>query len=253
MIFYLPVIGQTQNIGTEIGGSFLSSTLVQNNVPSLFSSPVLGSQVLMLDAESKVIPSSYFKADSDGSDSGELVIVPPSIGLSTKLLNRDHFAVYFEGMPCGPNCEVLRKHGDEIEFVRSSLHLSNKVETTPYYRALGRCDDTMNLGGIKVGSVEIERVCNLVEYVQETAAIAVSGPNGGPSRLVVYVVLEKGVNPTEPGLDKDSVKVAMQKSIKMRLNPLFAISDVVITNSLPRTASNKVMRRLLRDDYIAAA
>jgi acyl-coenzyme A synthetase/AMP-(fatty) acid ligase len=41
----------------------------------------------------------------------------------------------------------------------------------------------MNIGGIKVGSVEIERVCNLVEEIQETAAIAVSGPNGGPSRL----------------------------------------------------------------------
>jgi acetyl-CoA synthetase len=109
----------------------------------------------------------------------------------------------------------------------------------------------MNLGGIKVGSVEIERVCNLVDNIQETAAIAVSGPHGGPSKLVVYVVLEEDVNPEQPGLDKDSLKVSMQKSIKVHLNPLFGISDVVITDSLPRTASNKVMRRLLRDDYVA--
>jgi acetyl-CoA synthetase len=217
----------------------------------MFSSPVLGSQILLLDGDSKVIPTSYFKTGKDESNNGELVIVPPSIGLSTKLLNRDHFKVYFEGMPCGPNGEVLRKHGDEIEFVRSSAHLSENSELTPYFRALGRCDDTMNLGGIKVGSVEIERVCNLVANIQETAAIAVSGPHGGPSKLVVYVVLDEDVNPEQPGLDKDSLKVSMQKAIKVHLNPLFGISDVVVTDSLPRTASNKVMRRLLRDDYVA--
>jgi acetyl-CoA synthetase len=93
----------------------------------------------------------------------------------------------------------------------------------------------------------------LIDEIQETAAIAVSGPGGGPSKLVVYVVLEKDVIADKSAIDKDSLKSAMQKSIKNRLNPLFGISDVVITESLPRTASNKVMRRLLRDAYVAAA
>jgi acetyl-CoA synthetase len=30
---------------------------------------------------------------------------------------------------------------------------------------------------------------------------------------------------------------------------LFKIHDVVLVKSLPRTASNKVMRRVLRDEY----
>ncbi|KAG7365141.1 acyl-CoA synthetase/AMP-acid ligase [Nitzschia inconspicua] len=239
--------------GTEIGGSFLSSTLVQPNVPSMFSTPVLGSKILMMNAESEVILESAFETRSDGSGSGELVIVPPSIGLSTTLLNRDHYNVYFEGMPCGPAGEVLRKHGDEVEFVRSSSHTSEKNVSTPYFRALGRCDDTMNIGGIKVGSVEIERVCNLVDSIQETAAIAVSGPHGGPSKLVVYVVLENGTEEGSEGCDKDSLRNAMQNSIKAHLNPLFGISDVAIVQSLPRTASNKVMRRLLRDAYVSSA
>ncbi|KAL3903694.1 MAG: hypothetical protein SGILL_010351 [Bacillariaceae sp.] len=238
--------------GTEIGGSFLSSTVVQPNVPSMFSTPVLGSQIMLLDAESNIlVEDSNFKAANDGSGSGELVMVPPSIGLSTTLLNRDHYKVYFEGMPSGPNGEILRKHGDEIEFVRDSSHLPSSDSTTPYFRALGRCDDTMNIGGIKVGSVEIERACNLVDTVQETAAIGVSGPQGGPCKLVVYVVLEKGVHASS--IDKAILRTTMQKSIKTHLNPLFGISDVVLVESLPRTASNKVMRRLLRDDYIKAA
>jgi acetyl-CoA synthetase len=171
--------------GTEIGGSFLSSTMVQPNVPSMFSSPVLGSQILAIDTEGTVMEDSAYRGGADGAISGELVILPPSIGLSTKLLNRVHLDVYYKGMPTGPNGEVLRRHGDEVEFVRSSLHLAedDREDCCPYFRALGRCDDTMNIGGIKVGSVEIERVCNLVEEVQETAAIAVSGLHGGPSKL----------------------------------------------------------------------
>ena len=106
----------------------------------------------------------------------------------------------------------------------------------------------LSLTGIKVGSVEIENACNLVEHVSETAAIAITGKKGGPSKLVIYVVLENGVEAKE-----EILKTAMQKSIKTKLNPLFGISDVVIIGSLPRTASNKVMRRVLRDEYVEAS
>ncbi len=51
----------------------------------------------------------------------------------------------------------------------------------------GGADDTMNLGGIKVSSAEIEHVLQKVPGVFETAAIAVS-PDGGPSQLVIYAV-----------------------------------------------------------------
>lgn len=234
--------------GTEIGGSFLSSTLMQPNVPSMFSSPVLGSQLYLLDHEGAVVDKSDFAVASSGTTSGELVLVPPTIGLSTVLLNRNHYDTYYRDMPSGPNGEVLRRHGDEIEMVRSSKHLDDGEEaSSPYFRALGRCDDTMNIGGIKVGSVEIERVCNLVEEVQETAAIAVSGPHGGPCKLVIYVVLADHISLDG---DKALLRADMQKQIKLHLNPLFGISDVVVAASLPRTASNKVMRRLLRDEYV---
>jgi acetyl-CoA synthetase len=228
--------------GTEIGGSFLSSTLVQPNVPSMFASPVLGSQFLLLDSDSIPLEqSAYTDVDARNSVlSGEIALVPPSLGLSTLLLNRNHYDTYYKGMPSGPQGQVLRRHGDEIQCVRNSQH--GATATTPYFRALGRCDDTMNIGGIKVSSVEIERVCNLVSGVQETAAIAVS--HGGPCKLVIYVVLQ------DKDLEMSDIKASMQKSIKVNLNPLFGISDVVMATSLPRTASNKIMRRLLRDDYM---
>jgi acetyl-CoA synthetase len=146
----------------------------------------------------------------------------------------DHHEVYFEGMPPGPAGEVLRRHGDQMEALGYG-----------YYRAHGRVDDTMNLGGIKTSSAEIERVTSHVEGVRETAAIAVPPAEGGPSQLVVYAVIaEGGVD------DPTALRFALQRAIGEELNPLFKIHEVRTVEALPRTASNKVMRRVLRDRYL---
>ena len=44
----------------------------------------------------------------------------------------------------------------------------------------------------------------------------------------------------------------LQRLVKERLNPLFHGEDVVAVERLPRTASNKVMRRVLRKRYLEA-
>merc|ERR1711916_82588 len=85
--------------------------------------------------------------------------------------------------------------------------------------------------------------------VHETAAIAFTPPAGGPSLLVIYTVLSPGVTKDSPE-ELVELKKQLQNSIKTKLNPLFHIYDIRISASLPRTASNKVMRRVLRDEYI---
>jgi acetyl-CoA synthetase len=49
--------------------------------------------------------------------------------------------------------------------------------------------------------------------------------------------------------DKETLMVSLQAAIKQHLNPLFKIHDLAIVEALPRTASNKLMRRVLRDRY----
>lgn len=201
--------------GTEIGGAYVSSTVVQPNYPSLFSTPTMGLNFTIINDEGL------------SSNIGEVAIIPPSIGLSVKLINADHHKVYFADMP-----NNLRRHGDQIE------RLANG-----YYRILGRVDDTMNLGGIKISSAEIERAIVGIKGVLETAAIGVTPPNQGPSLLVIFAVI------TEK-LDPDETKLAMQKLINKHLNPLFKIHDLIFCKELPKTASNKIMRRTLRKEYI---
>ena len=217
---YKPVIEYCG--GTEIGGGYISGTVVQPQAPAAFSTAALGSDFVILDE------------DGEPTDNGELALVAPMLGSSERLLNRDHHEVYFEGMPPGPGGQVLRRHGDQMEALGYG-----------YYRAHGRVDDTMNLGGIKTSSAEIERVTSHLPGVRETAAIAVPPPGGGPSQLVIYVVVEEGSSG-----DAEALRAAMQRAIREQLNPLFKIHQVRIAELLPRTASNKVMRRVLRKRHL---
>jgi acetyl-CoA synthetase len=298
----------------------------------MFSTPALGSKFVILNENEQ---------NNDEQQQGEVALVPPSIGLSTTLLNRDHHECYFEGMPTTAEgtlssiilainmrqrclalisylCEgeVLRRHGDEIEAIKWNydenltlasesarndnkrslspssitnsfstavlqptdvsvnmvtetdsdiqIHLESSfavAQTYTYYRAHGRCDDTMNLGGIKISSVEIERICNQVEDIIETAAVAISPSGGGPSQLVIIAVLKPDVKDRYHDQQMDSsvfneykndLKSKMQRKIRTDLNPLFHIHEITVRDHLPRNAANKIMRRILRDEFLTA-
>ncbi|PCJ52411.1 MAG: AMP-dependent synthetase [Planctomycetota bacterium] len=223
-MFYLSYLANYKPIieycgGTEISGGYVASTCVQANKLSAFSTPTLGLN--------------FFLYDEDGcpSNKGEVFIMPPSIGLSQELLNRDHHKIYFVDTPVLQDGTQLRKHGDLLEKING------------YYKAHGRSDDSMNLGGIKVSSIQIEEVVNTLPEIEESAAIAVSPKNGGPSLLILYVVtVSKNIN-------LEIYKKLIQNVIKEKLNPLFRVGQVIEINLLPRTASNKIMRKELRKKH----
>jgi acetyl-CoA synthetase len=205
--------------GTEIGGGYVTSTIVQPNIASTFSTQALGGEFVLLND------------NHNKCSKGELFLIPPIMGLSNTLLNRDHFKVYYKGTPTFEG-KLLRRHGDELEELENG-----------YYKAQGRVDDAMNLGGIKVSSVQIEAVLNSLEFIKESAAIAASPENGGPSLLVIFYV----ENPSHL-IENQRLQQAIN-CVKEKLNPLFKVHDLVKIEALPRTASNKVMRRSLRDLY----
>ncbi|XP_062158336.1 probable acyl-activating enzyme 17, peroxisomal [Alnus glutinosa] len=214
--------------GTEIGGGFITGSLLQAQSLAAFSTPAMGCRLFILGNAGYPIPQNV-------PGIGELALYPLMFGASSTLLNADHHDVYFKGMPFWEG-RVLRRHGDVFE--RNSRG---------YYHAHGRADDTMNLGGIKVSSVEIERICNGVDnIVLETAAIGVPPPGGGPEQLVVAVVFKDSDNMKG---DINQLKISFNSAVQKKLNPLFRVSQVVPLASLPRTATNKVIRRVLRQQF----
>ncbi|RZC74751.1 hypothetical protein C5167_050231 [Papaver somniferum] len=224
---YKPVIEYCG--GTEIGGGFVSGSLLQPQSLAAFSTPAMGCTLYILAEDGNPIP-------HNAPGIGELALDPRMLGASNTLLNAQHYDVYFKGMPI-VNGKVLRKHGDEFERTFAG-----------YYKAHGRADDTMNLGGIKISSTEIERICNSVDdTILETAAIGVPTFGGGPERLVIIVVF-KDIKNAAPNLNQ--LRTVFNSSLQQKLNPLFKVSYVMPMAALPRTASNKVMRRVLRQQLV---
>ncbi|KAJ7297702.1 hypothetical protein O6H91_Y041100 [Diphasiastrum complanatum] len=211
--------------GTELGSAFVQGCPLQPQAYATFSTPCMTTSFVILDESRRAYP-------DDQPCHGELALLPAMLGASNNLLNADHDAVYFKGMPAH-NGVILRRHGDLFERTVGG-----------FYKAQGRSDDTMNLGGIKISAVEIERVCNTAHHsVLETAAIGVPPDDGGPEHLVMVVVLKD-----EQLVDTAVLKKSFSSAIHSRLNPLFKVSSVVIVPDFPRTASNKVMRRVLRSN-----
>lgn len=208
---YRPVIEYCG--GTEIGGGYITSTMELPNVPGHFNTPALGNGIA-----------------SSGGDVADIMLTTPSIGLSTHLLNRDHHETYYAGMP-----EGHRKHGDHIQRI--------ETETGILYRSCGRTDDTMNLGGIKTSALEIENACRIAS-VSDACAVTINPQ--GVEQLIVCVITRDNVD----AYDLCKLEHDLKHAIKTKLNPLFKIHKVCRIQSVPRTASNKVLRRKLREQVV---
>ena len=233
--------------GTEIGGGHLACTVLQPCSPATFTTANLGLDFIILDEEGSEV---------EEGGTGELYLRPPALGMSQQLLNGDHEEVYYTGCPAGTRGEVLRRHGDHAQ----RLHRG-------YYRAQGRADDGMNLGGILVSPLDLERIVDGHPDVYESAAVAVQPEGEGAERLVIFIVPDPGSvyaggisNPdaiSNPGAISDldpaanlktvALKEELQAMISAGLNPLFKIYNVKIAVELPHTASGKLVRRALRD------
>ncbi|KAJ4970803.1 hypothetical protein NE237_003902 [Protea cynaroides] len=220
--YYRPVIECCG--GTELASSYIQGNLLQPQAFGAFSTASMTTGLVILDEHGVPYP-------DDQPCVGEMGLFPFYLGASDRLLNANHEDVYFKGMPMYKGMP-LRRHGDIIQRTVGG-----------YFLVQGRADDTMNLGGIKTSSVEIERVCDRADdNVLETAAISIPPVKGGPEQLVIFVVLKKGYSSTQ-----EQLKLKFTRAIQSNLNPLFKVSHVKIVMEFPRTASNKLLRRVLRD------
>ncbi|CAL4919624.1 unnamed protein product [Urochloa decumbens] len=211
--------------GTELASSYIQGSLLQPQAFGAFSGASMSTGFVILDEQGTPYP-------DDVPCAGEVGLFPLYFGATNWLLNADHNKVYFDGMPIYKGRQ-LRRHGDIVQRTVGG-----------YYIVQGRADDTMNLGGIKTSSVEIERVCNRAdEGLLETAAVSIKPAGGGPEHLAILAVLKD----RSAQYDVNLLKSKFQRAIQKNLNPLFKVSYVKIVPEFPRTASNKLLRRVLRD------
>ena len=108
-----------------------------------------------------------------------------------------------------------------------------------YFWFVGRADDVINTAGHLVGPFEVESV------LMEHPAVAEAGVIGKPdeARMEVvkaFVVLKEGYEPTKE-LKRDISSMA-----RKRLQALACPREIDFVDSLPKTRSGKIMRRVLK-------
>jgi len=109
-----------------------------------------------------------------------------------------------------------------------------------YFWIMGRVDDVLNVSGHRLGTAEIESALVSHEAVAEAAVVGMPHEMKGQG-VAAFVTLKTGVTPTE-ALKKELIN-AVAKAIGAIAKP----DQIRFTDSLPKTRSGKIMRRLLKE------
>jgi acetyl-CoA synthetase len=109
-----------------------------------------------------------------------------------------------------------------------------------YFWVVGRIDDVLNVAGHRIGTAEIESA--LVSHPAVAEAAAVGRPDDLKGQaLCVFVTVKSGQKAGK------ELKEALTAHIDKEIGK-FARPDVIrFTDSLPKTRSGKIMRRLLKE------
>jgi acetyl-CoA synthetase len=106
-------------------------------------------------------------------------------------------------------------------------------------RRHGRSDDTLNLGGKRIGPAELESAAVAHPAVQEAAAVGVPHEVKGEAAWL-FCVLAPGAEAGDGVADEVAAAVAVE------LGKAFRPDRVVFVSSLPKTRSAKIVRRAVR-------
>jgi len=113
------------------------------------------------------------------------------------------------------------------------------VDQDGYFWFVGRDDDVINTGGHLVGPFEIESA--LLEHPAVAESAAVAKPDPVNMEVVkAFVTLKPGFAPS------DDLDLEIMNFIRKKLSPLAMPQDIEFVDSLPKTRSGKIIRRVLR-------
>ena len=109
-----------------------------------------------------------------------------------------------------------------------------------YFWILGRVDDVINVSGHRLSTMEVESALVAHEAVAEAAVVARPDELKGQA-ISAFVTLQQGKTPSP------ELKEELRKWVTKEIGALARPDDIRFTDSLPKTRSGKIMRRLLRE------
>ena len=114
-----------------------------------------------------------------------------------------------------------------------------RTDEDGYYWIMGRVDDVLNVSGHRLSTMEVESALVAHETVAEAAVVGF--PHDLKGEGICCFVTLKG------GDESDEHKNVLKQHVRGQIGAIATPDDIRFTNSLPKTRSGKIMRRLLRD------
>jgi acetyl-CoA synthetase len=207
----LPIVNLSG--GTEVGACFLSPHPISPLKACTLRGPALGMDVAVFRSDGSEAPP---------GEVGELVCRKPWPGM-TRGLRGDperYLDTYWHRFP-GVWC-----HGDWAT-----------VDEDGFWFLHGRSDDTMSVGGKRLGPAEVESILTLHPAVVESAVVGVPDDVKGEA-IWCFVV----VGPDPPS----DLAEQLRTLVADHLGKAFRPSRVLVVPELPRTRSAKILRRAIR-------
>ncbi len=115
-----------------------------------------------------------------------------------------------------------------------------RIDQDGYFWLMGRVDDVLNVAGHRLSTMEIESALVANPMVAEAAVVGRPDEIKGQA-VSAFVTLKAGQNPSE------ALKNQLRQWVAKEIGPIAKPDDIRFTDSLPKTRSGKIMRRLLRE------
>lgn len=208
----LPILNYSG--GTETGGGILSCYTMLPQTPASFCGPLPGMDVDVLDADARATP-----------EIGELVMLNTWPGMAHSFWKDDarYLDTYWSRWP------DIWVHGDLCS-----------IDADGYWHVHGRSDDTLKIGGRRVGPAEIESALVTQPGVAEAAVIGVPDEMKGQA-VVAFVVAKPGAT-----VAPETLIAGVTGLIGKAMAP----SKVHVVTGLPKTRNGKIMRRAIRARHL---
>lgn len=205
--------------GTEVSGGILSCVPVKPLKPCSFHGPAPGMAAAVVNKDGEPVIE---------NEVGDLVITKPFLGMTYSFYqDRERYlASYWR------TWEGLWHHGDYAQ-----------IDEDGFWYILGRSDDTMNIAGKRLGPADLESAVAAHPNVKESAAVGIPDEVKGEVPVIFVVLHEK----TD---DERKTMRELMELISQKLGKAFLPKDIFFVDSLPRTQSGKIARRLVRAAYL---
>ncbi len=109
-----------------------------------------------------------------------------------------------------------------------------------HYWITGRVDDVLNVSGHRLGTAEVESSIDAHPSIVEAAVVGMPHEIRGVG-IAAFVILNMGENAN------NQLKVELNRHVRNEIGPIANLDAIYIVDSLPKTRSGKIMRRILRN------